>query len=78
MKKVFETGCNYEGQKNAQGLWHGKGKVTYMDGTSYEGEWVEGLKQGQGIYMMRNGDIYTGHFERDYMHGAGELMQSNG
>ena len=49
-----------------------------MDGSTYNGQFVDGMRQGQGVYKMSNGDIYTGYFDRDEMHGAGELMQSDG
>ena len=28
----------------------GKGKVTFPDGDSYDGDWIEGKKEGFGTY----------------------------
>lgn len=30
---------------------HGKGKMVYADGTSYDGEWSENLMHGEGTYV---------------------------
>ncbi len=43
LKKLHETGAVYEGELH-EGQRHGKGKLTYMDGTYYEGDFVEGKK----------------------------------
>lgn len=39
---------------------HGLGKMTYINGDSYEGEWKDGMKVGKGIYKFANGDLYEG------------------
>ena len=39
---------NYEGEKNDEGLPHGFGKIDYVDGSYYEGEWQNGYRHGKG------------------------------
>ena len=78
MKNLIIKGCKYEGETNPQGLWHGQGKVTYVDGSSYDGQWVEGQRQGRGVLNLRNGDVYTGFFDRDELHGSGEYKNADG
>ena len=44
LKVYDEQGSRYKGETNSEGLKHGKGKLTYMDGTTYEGQWVNGYR----------------------------------
>lgn len=37
---------------------NGPGVYTYKDGSTEEGEFVDGLIQGAGRYVSRNGDIF--------------------
>ena len=41
---------------------HGMGKITYLDGHSYDGDWYEGLKQGIGLEIQPDGSTYNGAF----------------
>ena len=34
---------------------NGKGKLTYNDGSYYEGTFVDGEKNGEGLYTRKNG-----------------------
>jgi hypothetical protein len=43
---VYKIGSKYDGDTNIEGKPHGKGKITYLDGSTYEGEFNLGLKQG--------------------------------
>lgn len=38
LKKLVAASAKYEGETNANGDWHGRGKLSYMDGTYYEGQ----------------------------------------
>ena len=60
LKKLYEGTATYEGPKNASGEYHGKGKLTYADGSYYDGEWVNGLKEGYGEEFYRGGTQYKG------------------
>ena len=39
---------NYEGELNDDGLYHGKGVITYSNGEKYVGEFKDGKYNGQG------------------------------
>ena len=36
----------------------GRRNVTFQNGSSYAGDWRNGLMDGEGVLMMANGDIY--------------------
>ena len=38
----------------------GFGKYTYINGATYEGEWLNGVIQGIGIYLWPDGKEYYG------------------
>ena len=48
----------------------GKGKKTYADGESYDGDWIEGKKEGLGTYRWADGSIYVGELKNDKKHGT--------
>jgi len=48
----------------------GKGKMTYPDGDSYDGDWVEGKFEGLGTYRWADGRVYVGEFKNDKKHGT--------
>jgi hypothetical protein len=40
------------------GYYHGKGKLTYKDTSTYDGQWNNGKREGQGIFIaMRVGSM---------------------
>ena len=49
---IFFLGCSdkldYVGDIN-DGKPHGKGTLTYDDGSIYEGEWKDGKRHGKGV-----------------------------
>ena len=59
------------------GLAHGKGTRTYVNGDSYEGEFRENHHY-DGTYTWANGDKYTGTFGGHLPEGKGTLIQANG
>jgi hypothetical protein len=66
---VFSKGewkwCKYVGEfKDCK--MHGKGTLTYPDGTClYVGEWKDGKFYGQGTYMSSNGTVKQGLWENN-------------
>jgi hypothetical protein len=38
--------AKYEGKKDENGQYHGKGKILYSDGSTYVGEFKHGKKHG--------------------------------
>ena len=53
---------------------HGKGVITYADGSIYEGEFKDNLKNGYGSYAYQNGEKYNGEFLNEMRHGKGILI----
>jgi hypothetical protein len=60
------------------GLYHGRGQMTYAGGAVYEGDWVNHEKHGEGTYNFANEDIYVGQFKDDNFHGKGEFTFADG
>ena len=50
--------ASYEGSKNENGEYHGKGTLTYQDGSVYIGKFENGMKNGKGILKLSTGEIY--------------------
>ena len=51
----------------------GKGKMHWMDGSEFEGEWRIDMRH-YGKMRMTDGSIYEGPFENDKYHGKGKIM----
>jgi hypothetical protein len=47
------------------GVLHGKGTYTYVNGDRYVGEWKQGRQHGRGIFTSANGDRQEGIWEND-------------
>lgn len=58
-------------------LRHGKGTITYTDGSSFTGTWKEDNKS-HGILTMPNETKYIGSFFDNKYSGAGKLYLDNG
>lgn len=57
-----------------RGIW----KHTFNKGSSYEGEFKDGLPNGQGIRYQTNGSRSEGHFVNGLLEGQGQVFDSNG
>eukprot|EP01017_Pseudomicrothorax_dubius_P022531 TRINITY_DN24394_c0_g1_i1.p1 TRINITY_DN24394_c0_g1~~TRINITY_DN24394_c0_g1_i1.p1 ORF type:complete len:157 (+),score=43.88 TRINITY_DN24394_c0_g1_i1:284-754(+) len=63
----------YIGEK-VNDLRHGKGKLFYVNGGVYDGEWLEGKMDGFGTLFFPSGAIaYQGEFREDKFEGQGVL-----
>lgn len=65
----FANGDSYVGAFGAtrpnrygDGVFDGRGTMTFADGSVYEGEWKEGRIHGQGKYTSSSGDTLEGTF----------------
>lgn len=50
---------------------HGQGTFIYLDGSKYEGAWVNDVREGFGTYYYANGDRYEGEWKDHLRHGQG-------
>lgn len=55
-----------------------KGKMTYQDGVSYEGSWVDGMRHGRGKCVFKDASIYEGEFTEGEFHGHGKMSWKDG
>ena len=58
------------------GFRHGYGRMTWKDGTFYEGYWQLGCADGIGEIQYANLDIMKGEFKYNKLNGYGECYQS--
>jgi hypothetical protein len=68
----------YEGAMNGFGAPHGKGIRVDVDGSRYEGDWVDGKKEGKGVLVRDDGMRYEGEWVNDKPKGEGTLTDRNG
>jgi hypothetical protein len=52
-----------------RGRQHGKGRTSYDNGDSHEGEYKNGKKHGRGVYKYHGGRVYNGTFSKGMKHG---------
>ncbi|CAA6663126.1 unnamed protein product [Spirodela intermedia] len=63
-------GGTYRGRRQG-GLPEGKGRLTFGDGSFYDGMWRSGRRCGLGTFCYSNGDVFQGAWRDDLMHGKG-------
>ena len=54
------------------------GECKYDDGTTYSGDWMNGMRHGLGKIVETNGYMYYGWWEDDMRHGQGEASYPDG
>lgn len=54
---------------------HGDAKCEFNDGSTYEGEYVEGEREGFGIYISSS-ERYEGFYLKNMRHGIGMLIST--
>ena len=69
---------NYDGDINSEGKPHGKGRLIYQNGVSFEGTWSHGKKHGQGMQISPCGRQYKGIWSHGKKHGPGTFTFKNG
>ena len=67
----------YDGEYNKVGNKHGQGKITYANGRTYEGGFVDGFRHGQGKETYASG-TYEGGFVEGFRHGQGKETFTDG
>ena len=66
----------YEGGRNQDGKYHGKGTLIWSNGQKYVGEFKDGKWDGQGVFAFFD-KSYVGEFKDDEYHGQGTFTFSN-
>ena len=56
----------------------GYGRITYPNGTVYEGTLKHGVPDGRGTYTYPGGNKYTGELRASYLHGRGKMIYADG
>ncbi|KAK1632787.1 hypothetical protein QYE76_007102 [Lolium multiflorum] len=54
-----------------EGVPEGKGRLTYTDGSFYDGLWRYGKRSGLGTLYYSNGDVFHGTWRDGLIHGKG-------
>jgi hypothetical protein len=67
----------YRGE-TANGVFYGKGTLSWTNGSKYTGEFKHGLMDGKGEFIHANGDRYTGTLKKGQMDGEGILISASG
>jgi V8-like Glu-specific endopeptidase len=52
--------------------------VDMLNGDTYSGYFLDGVKSGRGTYTFANGNKYIGSFRHDIFNGQGTLQENNG
>ncbi|MGM9792501.1 MAG: MORN repeat-containing protein [Candidatus Cryptobacteroides sp.] len=76
IRRISFNGGYYEGETK-NGLYHGKGRMVWDNGQSFEGVFENG-KRVEGTYSWPNGEKYTGHFRDGKRNGFGKYFYANG
>jgi hypothetical protein len=74
----YPNGDVYKGDTTEDDKLHGNGKMTYSDGSVYQGAWVYGVRHGIGKVLFRDGSFFKGHFDTNMFHGQGVMFWSDG
>jgi hypothetical protein len=69
---------SYEGERNADGEYHGQGIATFASGSKYQGFWAHGLMDGKGTFTWNNKISYSGQMVRGRICGRGTLRWPGG
>lgn len=75
----YESGEMYDGEWNEDGRRHGKGCLTFKDGSKYRGQFTAGFFQGLGELVFAGERAkYEGEFQVGKFHGYGVYQSSSG
>jgi len=72
-KAIFRGGNSYSGEWS-NGVMHGKGIYTWIDGTIYDGDFDKNEMTGKGTYTWSDGSTYVGDVVRGIRHGTGTMQ----
>eukprot|EP01032_Pedospumella_encystans_P018643 gene18643-biopygen15186 len=74
-----EKGAVFDGVYLSEKKKHGQGQIKYLDGSVYEGEWVNNKRHGAGRLTSTAGEVFEGVFVKGTpVSGKGVLSLSSG
>lgn len=68
----------YEGPRDEQGRFHGKGKAIFFDGRVYKGDFNGGEMHGSGLLIWPSGVCYQGQISHNRITGSGCYVWKDG
>lgn len=74
----WADGSRYEGPLNKDKRMEGKGRLTWANGNTHEGEFVNDLPHGTGTFTASSGWSYTGQWAHGQYEGRGTEVYLNG
>lgn len=75
---TWDDDTRYHGEVIDLATMHGKGKLTYANGTTYEGSFSHGKYHGKGTMSWPDGASYTGDWAFGHEQGYGVQVSTTG
>lgn len=63
---------------NGVNLPDGSGKLTYLNGNTFSGKFIQGKIEGKGTFKYKDGTVYSGEFQDNLRQGKGTLTHKDG
>ena len=73
----MKVSSSIQDQDPTKTVFHGFGVYTWADGSTYKGQWMNGLQHGKGVYTCW-AHTYEGEWKNGEKHGKGVLTSKNG
>uniref|UniRef100_W5N577 MORN repeat-containing protein 4 n=1 Tax=Lepisosteus oculatus TaxID=7918 RepID=W5N577_LEPOC len=75
---TYSSGEEYHGEWKEEGRRHGLGQLQFSEGTSYTGQFENGLFSGCGVLVFPDGSRYEGEFVQGKFQGVGVFTRFDG
>lgn len=74
---TYSDGSQYKGEV-IDGKRHGEGFIQWVNGDTYEGQWLNDMPHGQGKKTYIDGSVYEGEFFQGLQQGKGVFIYPDG
>lgn len=79
LARTYQDKCQYTGERNEAGEYHGKGTLLdHNDGSKYSGDWQNGRMHGHGTISSPGKFTFVGEWKDGRYHGKGTLTVADG
>ena len=68
---TYPKGSKYDGQMDEKDKRHGLGRLTWKQGSVYDGHWEKNERSGQGVMRWSDNSKYVGEWKKDKRNGYG-------